>query len=1089
MKRHLSIFALLLTAALYHPALAAGDNTAGAPAVREWEDQSILQVNRRPARSWFMPFVNRRGDSEMTLNGEWEFRWAPRPDAISDAQWTTLNVPANWEVNGYGTPVYASAGYTFKVRPPFVMDEPKKDYTTYSERNPTGEYRRTFSVPSSWHAGRVFLRFDGVMSAFYVSINGKPVGYSQGSNSPSEFDITAHLKPGINSIQLTVHKYSDASYLEDQDGWRFGGIHRDVTLFHTPSLHIRDYAIRTLATDTTYRNFRLLIHPCLESFDGDNGSTSSLSASLLDASGREVARIDTVPARPILDMENKAAVMNEWYPQRGRRKFGHISLDVRDVEGWTAETPVLYTLRLSLCNADGTVTQQIEQKVGFRQTEIHNGQFLVNGKPVRFRGVNRVEHDPFTAHVMSEERMLQDLQLMKRAHINAVRTAHYPSHPRWYDLCDSLGIYVLDEADCENHGVRGKLTSLSCWNAAMTDRVIRLAERDKNHPSVVFWSLGNESGFGANHSAMAGWLHEFDPTRFVHYEGAQGTTEGEAEQMAQQPGGDGTTAATPVPDPPCVDVISRFYPRVMAEYLNPGIPEGSDKERAENARWEHLLAIAQRQWTFSGGWLDGTTDNRPVMTSEYAHCMGNALGNFKEYWDEIYSHPRMLGGFIWDWVDQGIIRDGKVLYGGDFRDKPNLKAFCLNGVVKCDRALTSKYREVQHVYSPVQLRRHGDKVFVINRQHHTSLSAYSLTGVLQKNGKRSAPFAIPVPDLQPGDSTHLACLDSYLKMDEKDTDIRLNILVTRHTDASAPDGTKKQKRHKALKKAASLPSADDPSFCYECQIPVSGSVMDYVAQKRHTPAAKTADETLRIAESATATFFRAPTDNDKSFGNWLAKDWKRNNIDSPRVVLKSKEVIEGGFLKKEEYHFAEGSILVTTTVRQCADASVDIVQEYECSGTLPELPRMGIQFSLPKSFEQLEYYGRGPWDTYPDRWQSCTVGRWQSSVSGEYAHFPVPQDCGNHSETSCVTLRTADRRAFSVQATDTPFSFSALHYTPQDIAAVRHDHELTERDATILTIDCANLGIGNSSCGPGVLKRYSIDKSVKHRVKINIRLS
>lgn len=1076
MRHHIIIYTLLLSAALPHPSKAAGDTTDVAPAVREWEDQSVLHVNRRPARSWFMPFVNRRGDSEMSLNGEWEFRWAPTPAAVGTARWTTLHVPANWEVNGYGTPVYASAGYTFKVRPPFVMDEPKETFTTYIERNPTGEYRRTFRLPASWHGGHTFLRFDGVMSAFYVSINGKAVGYSQGSNSPAEFDITPFLKPGDNSIRLTVHKYSDASYLEDQDGWRFGGVHRDITLFHTPSLHIRDIALRTIAADSTYRNFRLLVHPYLESLDGSDGSTASLSATLLDASGKELARTDTVPALPILDMANKASVMNEWYPQRGRRKFGHISLDVNGVSGWTAETPVLYTLRLALHDASGATIQQIEQKVGFRQVEIRNGQLLVNGKAVRFRGVNRVEHDPYTAHVMSEERMLQDLRLMKRAHINAVRTAHYPSHPRWYDLCDSLGIYVLDEADCENHGVRGKLTSLSSWNAAMTDRVIRLAERDKNHPSVIMWSLGNESGFGANHSAMAGWLHEFDPTRPVHYEGAQGTTEG------------GDKTPRPTPDPPCVDVISRFYPRVMAEYLNPGIPEGSDKERAENARWEHLLAIAQRQWTFSGGWLDGVTDNRPVMTSEYAHCMGNALGNLKEYWDEIYSHPRMLGGFIWDWADQGIIRDGKVLYGGDFGDKPNLKAFCLNGVVKCDRSLTAKYREVQHIYSPVQLRRHGDKVFVINRHHHTSLSAYTLTGILQKNGRRGTPFAIPVPDVQPGDSAHLACIDSYLNLREPDTDIRLNILVTRNTQTAAPHGTKSQTRRKTPKKACALPSAGDPAFCHECQIPISGSVMDYVSETRPAHPGKASDEAIRIAESATATFFRAPTDNDKSFGNWLAKDWKNHKLDTPHIVHVSKDTVSGGSVKTEDYQFAEGSIRVTTTVRLLPDASVDIIQEYECRGTLPELPRMGIQLTLPSAFEQIEYYGRGPWDTYPDRWQSSTVGLWSSTVRSEYAHFPVPQDCGNHSETSCVTLRTADHRTFRVDATDAPFTFSALHYTPQDIASVRHDHELSERDATILSIDCATLGIGNSSCGPGVLKRYSIDKSVPHCVKINIRL-
>lgn len=1003
---------LIVAASIALPSLAAQ---------HDWENNHVLQINREPARAAFMPYHTTPGDRQLSLNGTWQFRWAPTPDKISSAVWTTLAVPANWEVNGFGTPIYSSSGYTFKVNPPYVMDEPKQNYTAYTERNPTGQYRRTFTLPAGWSAdGATYLRFDGVMSAFYVTINGSRVGYSQGSNSPSEFNITKYLKAGENTIELEVYKYSDGSYLEDQDAWRFGGIHRDVTLFHTPALHLRDFTVRTIAADDTYRNFRLQVNPKLQSLNGDLGTDYTVQARLTDASGKEVALMQTA-AEPILNINHKAGVMNEWFPQRGRSKFERMDTLLTNLTPWTAETPYLYTLTISLMHND-TAVETATQRVGFRQLDIKDGMFLVNGKQVRFRGVNRVEHDPFTAHVLTRDRMLQDIRLMKAANINAVRTSHYPSTPEWYDLCDSLGLYILDEADCENHGVRGEFTSTPDWNDAMMDRCIRLAERDKNHPSVVFWSLGNESGFGANHSAMAGWLHEFDPTRFVHYEGAQGP--------------DGN-------DPKCVDVISRFYPRVMQEYLNPGMPEGSDKERAENARWEHLLQLAQN------------SDLRPVLTSEYAHCMGNALGNFQEYWDEIYSNPRMLGGFIWDWVDQGIVSSARVLFGGDFNDRPNLKAFCLNGVVKCDRELTAKYYEVQHVYSPVQFSRHGDAVYVINRNHHITLADYQLQGKVTVNGKAGKPFAIALPDVQPGDSAVLDINAKYLAV-KPGKHTLLNLLVTRNGNTVSEE-----------------------------QFELEGNVMTFVRTENGKRKMENGSSSVALKNiplgGLGGNFFRAPTDNDKSFGNWVAKDWTKNRIDSPMVVRIDD--------RTEEYKFVSGSILVTTTITPMSDGSIDLVQEYECRGELPEIPRMGVQLQLPKDYENLQYYGRGPWDTYPDRWRSCHIGLWNSTVTAEYAHFPVPQDCGNHRETSMVQLRNKAGKTIRVTAVDEPFSFSALHYTPQDIASVRHDYELQEGDYTILSIDCAVLGIGNSSCGPGVLKKYSIDKSKKHRLHVNIRPS
>ena len=921
MRTILSFFLFFIFYFLFSP--------IGAQTHHDWEDNHVLQINREPARAYFIPYGVKAGDRTLSLNGDWRFRWTKTPDErVVDfyrtdydvSSWKTLAVPANWEVNGYGTPIYVSAGYPFKIDPPYVTREPKKEWTTYVERNPTGQYKRTFLLPAAWQSGQTLLRFEGVMSAFYVWINGKRVGYSQGSMEPSEFNVTSYLKGGENQIAVEVYKYSDGSYLEDQDFWRFGGIHRDVLLYHTPDVRLRDVAVRTTQGKD---GWTLAVNPQFSVYNGESGEGYRLVATLTD--GSAAVGSDSVAVDGVLDLQHKAARMNEWYPQRGHRKFNRMELKVDKPRLWSAEFPNLYTLKLELQDAAGRNIEQTSLQVGFRQINIRGGQLLINGTPVKIRGVNRHEHDPYTARVMTEERMLQDLRLMKEAHVNAVRLAHYPNCPRWYELCDSMGMYIMDEANCETHGLRGTLASTPDWAEAFLDRAVRMAERDKNHPSVIFWSLGNESGYGPNQAAMSAWLHEFDPTRPVHYEGAQGQ-----------------------PDPSYVDVISRFYPRVMQEYLNPGIPEGSDKERAENARWERLLDIAN-QTGDRCTWVGSDGGPRPVLTSEYAHCMGNALGNFKEYWDEINSHPRMLGGFIWDWADQGImkmkderlkIKDERdsVFYGGDFGDKPNLNAFCMNGIVMSDRTLTPKYYEVQAVYG---------------------------------NGPQ----------------------------------VKVN------TDKPAVNN-KKQKANPDLK---------------------------------------------LILATIRPQVFRAPTDNDRSFGNWLAKDWARCGLDTLTIPMKMEQI-------GNEWTFT-----------------------FDLPDGLPEIPRLGIVMELPRDYEELAWYGRGPWDNYPDRKVSCPVGLWKSTVSEQYVHYPRPQDSGNHEDCTYVELKTKKGKVIRIEAVDAPFSFSALPYTAQYIASKTHDYELQDEGKTFLSIDCAVMGLGNSSCGPGVLKKYSIDKSKHHQLKIRIQ--
>ncbi len=1041
----------------------------------DWENHHVLHINRLPARAAFVPYRQKVGDSSYSLNGEWKFRWTPVPDErvfdfyrteFDDSRWEDFLVPSNWENRGYGTPIYVSAGYPFRIDPPRVMGTPKEDYTTYKERNPVGQYRRTFTLPAHWEGdGEVLLRFDGVMSAFYVWINGEKVGYSQGSMEASEFNVTRYLQKGQNQIALEVYRYSDGSYLEDQDFWRFGGIHRDITLIHTHKVAFRDYTVRTLpAKPGCYDDFILQVDPAFVVRQGELGVGYRAKAELKDMQGNVVEMTDLegrqvsgleVDVPEVLDLEHKASRMNLWYPQRGPRRMGRMQAIVKSPHRWTSETPNLYKLHLTLMNEKGEVVQQIEQRVGFRIVEIKNGQMLVNGAPIRFRGVNRHEHHPVNARVMDEQTMLQDILLMKQANINAVRTSHYPNVTRWYELCDSIGLYVMDEADIEEHGLRGTLASTSDWHAAFMDRAVRMAERDKNYASVVMWSMGNESGYGPNFAAISAWLHDFDPTRPVHYEGAQGV--------------DGA------PDPVTVDVISRFYTRLKQDYLNPGIPEGEDKERAENARWERLLEIAERD-----------NDNRPVMTSEYAHSMGNALGNFQEYWNEIYSHPRMLGGFIWDWVDQGIYKqlpDGRtmVAYGGDFGDKPNLKAFCFNGIVRSGRETTPKYWEVKQVYSPISLGfirgkvekevLKGSRLTVTNRHHHVGLENYRCLYTLLKNGRFARQGEIILPEVAPGQATDVALPDFRI---DTEADVRLHVrLVLRKDELWAKAGHEVAAFRFALNEAMMAMTDRRPL-----------KPLAIGESPRH--------DVLGMLSGLRMQAFRAPTDNDKSFGNWLAKDWKNHRLNAPVVEnivpLRDTMRADGNThqYKVEKYCYEKGAIVVTTDYLTYTDGTVDIEQNYRFEGELPELPRLGLNFMLGEQYGNISWYGRGPIESYPDRKEATYIGRWESTLEEQYTPYPRPQDGGNHEEVTDLRLTDHRGHGIRISAIDTPFSFSALPYTAEDLAGATHDCELVPRKQVVVSIDAAVLGLGNSSCGPGVLKKYAIEKKKEHRLRVRI---
>lgn len=1006
----------------------------------DYENQYMLQINREAPHATFTPFVSEPGDMEMSLDGTWMFNWTSTPaqqpadfydPAFDDSQWQTLQVPADWETNGYGTPIYCSSGYTFKINPPYVMGTPKETYTTFTERNPTGCYRRTFALPDAWKDGNkeVFIHFGAVSGAFYLWINGERVGYSQGSMEPAEFRITPYLNAGVNTIALEVFKYSDGSYLEDADTWRLAGIHRSITLYATSSIRISDFGVRTLFDDD-YEDAVIVIDPMLSVYGNEKGKGYTIEARLTDADGNDV--LDSVMSHdvePILNLNHKGKIMNDRYPQRGMPKWGWLSAVVKSPNKWSAVSPYLYTLRLTLRDGGGNIAEQVETKVGFRSIEVCDGRLLVNGKQVRLRGVNRQEFDPVAGRVMSKELMERDIRLMKQCNINAVRTAHYPNDPYWYELCDKYGMYVLDEADLEEHGLRGILASEPSWIAAFIDRAQRLVMRDRNHPSVIMWSLGNESGYGANFAAMSAWIKQYDPTRLIHYEGAQGA--------------DGN-------DPNTVDVISRFYIRTQEEYLNPGVKD-DDMERPENARWERLLTLAQT----AGG-------DRPVMSSEYAHAMGNAIGNLREYWDEIYSNPRMLGGFIWTWADEGLLKkrdDGTLMtaYGGDYGDKPNLKAFCLNGIILADRTLTPKYYEVKNVYAPMAIQLSGNTVSLTPHDEDATLDmldclwTLTVNGIVTEQGRLAAQPTFTLPAFNYPDSA----------------DVRLNVSVVLSQDATwAAAG------HEVAAAQFAVNDRLSTAFTH-----VSADGKDGVGE---SGTAVSVDYAKAFIGNIQPHLIRAATDNDKGFGNWLAKEWTTNRLDSPAVsVVEPVSTVtnsDGTVTVTAVYNYAlaNGSIDISYCYTVSRE-NIDFTATFTPAGTLPTMPCLGVTMTLPRSMSEIKWYGRGPDDSYPDRKDAAFVGLWQSSAADQYVHYPRPQHSGNHEDTGWLLVTDKNGNGWSISAAGKPFSFSALPYSYEQLMSTTHDCDLVPEDNVYLHLDAATLGLGNSSCGPGVLKKYTID--------------
>lgn len=1075
--------------------------TTTATAAPDWENEHVFQINREPARATAVPFATveqaRAGERTaspwfLSLNGPWRFHWVPRPEQrpveffrpeFDDTGWAELPVPANWELHGYGTPIYVSAGYAFRIDPPRVTSEPPEEYTTFHERNPVGSYRRTFDLPAAWAGRRVFLHFAGVQSAFYVWVNGKRVGYSEGSMSPAEFEVTDFVRPGRNLVAVEVYRWSDGSYLEDQDMWRLSGIQREVHLYSTAPVRIRDFAVRT-ELDPDYRDATLRIEPELSAASGADLAGWSVQAQLFDAAGEQVFESPLrADAGPILNREYRAAVLNARTPQRGLPAFGWLEGRVNDPAKWTAETPALYRLVLTLRDAQDQVVEAVGADVGFRSVEIRGGRLLINGRPVRLRGANRHEHDPAHGRAVPYERMVQDLRLMKQANVNAVRTSHYPNDPRWYELCDRYGLYVMDEADLETHGLRGRLASEPTWQAAFLDRAIRMAERDKNHPSVILWSLGNESGYGPNFAAMSAWLRAFDPTRPIHYEGAQDSPR----------------------DPETVDLISRFYPRVREAYLNPGLPADATEERAENARWERLLDHATNP-----------ADDRPVLASEYAHGMGNAIGNLQEYWDEIYSHPRMLGGFLWDWVDQGLYRetdDGRrsIAYGGDFGDRPNLKAFCLNGVVFADRSLPPKYWEVKKVYqpiafAPVALAPGAVRIGVENRNHFLDLSRYRFRWTCVADGQQLAQGALENVAAAPGESVtvDVPLPDGIAIPPGAETWLHVSAELTQ-AEPWAAAGYEIAWEQFQVELPLATPSVVATAELPPLRLNENGDTVriegaGFAARFERTAGTLVSlqydgQELLAASDEGPSgpvlQAFRAPTDNDKGFGKWLARDWREAGLDRMSGTVEQFEVerLSTGLIRlhtRVRHRATAGALDHRATWSVRGDGSIGLDSTFVPEGDLPPLPRIGVVLRVGEPFDRFRWYGHGPHENYADRRRSAPVGIWRSHVADQPVPYPRPQETGNKEGVRWLTLTDANGFGLLVTTQDAPFATSALPYTAGDLAAATHHHQLRPRPEVVLSLDARHCGLGNSSCGPGVLERYAVPVQ-PYRLRVELR--
>ncbi|OGD18759.1 MAG: beta-galactosidase, partial [Candidatus Aminicenantes bacterium RBG_16_63_16] len=908
-----------------------GQNGTAEP-VEDWENPLVLARNTEPPHATLMPYSgevsaiagDRYGsDYCLSLNGAWKFHWVPKPadrprgfsrTGFDAASWEEIRVPGNWQFQGYDMPIYLNEGYPFPADPPRIPHD----------RNPVGSYRREFAVPESWAGRQVFLHFDGVDSAFYVWVNGEMAGYSEDSRTPAEFNITRLLRPGRNILAVEVYRYSDGSYLECQDFWRLSGIFRNVYLFSAPTVHIRDFELQA-DLDADYRDAVLRIKAWVKNYGAVAAENLTVEARLPGHDGR------TVAGDPV-------ATGSSPYIAPGAESLFLMKAIVPNPRKWTAETPNLYHVILVLKDSRGEPVEYESADFGFRKVEIKSGQLLVNGQPILIKGVNRHEHDPVTAQYVTRESMLQDIILMKRHNINTVRTSHYPNDPQWYELCDEYGLYLIDEANIESHGMGYRpdrtLANRPEWKAAHLDRVRRMVERDKNHPSVIIWSMGNEAGDGTNFEAASEWIHRRDPSRPVHYE-----------QAALRPH---------------TDIYCPMYP---------GVSE--------------IIAYAEKK------------PDRPLIMCEYEHAMGNSCGNFQDYWDAIERLDRLQGGCVWDWVDQGIWKmtpDGRRYfgYGGDFGDSPTSGNFCCNGLVLADRTVTPKTIEVKKCYQNVGFRAIGAGRFEIkNKFFFTSLDGFEISWSVEADGREVDSGVLGRLDIAPRQSRVVDLplkLKKFAPASGSESFLKFSVRLPEAADW-APKGHEIAAEQIQLAlgapslpiEIASLPSIKKADGAEA--IVISGRDFEARFDRQLGQLVSYRFKGTELIDRAPEpNFWRAPTDND--FGNGMPARcavWQKASVKRTLEGFDIRELSGQAVRLTARFVLPDVRSRHTTTYTVLGNGEIVIQNQIKIGeGKLPELPRFGMRLRVPAAFELVTWYGRGPHENYWDRAASACRWAWNN---------------------------------------------------------------------------------------------------------------
>jgi beta-galactosidase len=1001
---------------------------------RDWENPGVTQWNRlaahAPFQSWRSPSCardNTGSASRRSLNGIWRFHFYPAPEHVPEV-WITEDtaaavatpVPSNWQRQGFDTPIYTNVTYPIPVNLPSVPTE-----------NPTGCYSLTFEMDNAWlQGGHTRIIFDGVNSAFHLWCNGQWIGYSQDSRLPAEFDLSAALRPGQNRLAVMVLRWCDGSYLEDQDMWRMSGIFRDVSLLHKPETHIADYHHVTELNCEGDRAV-LKVEVALAGFR----FTECVVAMTLWRNGEKCASATQCPGSAIVDERGNWA----------ERLTVTIPVDAPAL--WSAETPELYRLTLALVDGEGNILEVEACDVGLRQVEISNGLLKLNGKPLLLRGVNRHEHHPENGQVMDEATMRRDIELMKQHNFNAVRCSHYPNHPLWYSLCDRYGLYVIDEANIETHGMvpMNRLSDDPRWLPAMSERVTRMVQRDRNHPSIIIWSLGNESGHSANHDAMYRWLKTTDPTRPVQYEG-----------------GGANTAAT--------DIVCPMYARVDQDQPFPAVPKWGIKK-----------------------WIGMPDETRPLILCEYAHAMGNSFGGFAKYWQAFRSHPRLQGGFVWDWVDQALTKmdeNGAPFwaYGGDFGDKPNDRQFCLNGLVFPDRTPHPALYEAQRAQqfftfrlvsaSPLVVEIQSDYLFR-NTDNESLRWSVARDGTVLACGE--VTLSIPPQGVQ-----RLALSLPELAAGRGELWFNVEVLQAQATMWSPAN-------HRCAWEQWPLPAplaiAPPVQAGVTPRFTQTDEVLELCHQHQRWQFNRTTGNLTQwwcngaqtLLSPLIDNFTRAPLDNDIGVSEatridpnaWVER-WKAAGMYNltPRVVLCEGKQREDDAVVTSLHAWEYGGkiqFLSRKVWRVDAHGVLHVEVEVEIASDIPEPARVGLSVQLSRTPETACWLGLGPHENYPDRKLAAQQGRWTLPLEEMHTPYIFPTENGLRCDT-----RELKFGSHQIQGL---FHFSVSRYSQQQLQETTHHHLLREELGCWLNLDAFHMGVGgDDSWSPSVSAEFILQK-------------